>query len=433
MWADDTPDHPMTALVEVAYTGSLDRGRFEPALQMALREHPLLQSIVESDGNRPRWKRLDNASPPVFWGDEDEALQYPQRSEYLDLTREIGVRVWVRAGASAGRVVFQIHHACADGLGVTNFVFDVFRAYAHLAGDPIAPPARDATLLASRDRFYRRPLFGRLKMLVWAGLHMVTWLGSRPISLATRTHEPSPQAPMETIRHQVFERAELDLLLAVAHEANVTLNDLLLRDLFVALADRNGDRAASDECLCLCMPVNLRTPSDARMPATNKMTMTFLRRSPQDCGNAASLLQNIHEETNGIKRSRRGLRLIEVLRLALALRGKVPQRLLAKSSFATAVLSNLGRIGERDTGLPTDEDGRPLCGDVTIERVVTAPNGRPGTAVVIVVLTYAGQLTLSLRFDPTVLAPGDADRLLEDYVRQLRLTAAENRMACAVG
>lgn len=433
MWADDTPDHPMTALFEVAYSGCLDRAMFESALRRALREHPLLQSIVETDGKRPCWRTIEDAAPPVFWDREHEPLHYPGGSEYLELTREIGLRVWVRSGSIAGRVVFQIHHACADGLGVTNFVFDVFRAYAHLAGDPIAPPERNATLLKSRDRFYRRPLVGRLRMLVWAGLHMVTWLGSRPVSLATRAVQPSPQAPMETIRYQILERSEMELLLAVAHAEDVTLNDLLLRDLFAVLADRRGDCAAGDECLCLCMPVNLRTPSDAHMPATNKMTMTFLRRSLKDCAIAKSLLQNIRQETTGIKRSRRGLRLIEVLRFALALRGKVPQRLLAKSSYATAVLSNLGRIGGCETGLPTDEDGRLCCGDVTIDRVVTAPNARPGTAVVIVVLTYAGQLTLSLRFDPTVLAPDDADGLLEDYVRQLRLTAAENRLPCAVG
>ena len=178
MWADDSPAHPMTALYEDSFHGTIDRGRFEHAVNCALREHPLLRSHVDATGRRPVWKPAKDAAPWCSWGREDDDLRYPDDVEYIDLTREVGVRYWVRSQADGGRILFQIHHACADGLGVTDFVLDVLRAYANPAAEVNAASLRrDPGLLRSRGRFYRLPFFGPAAMLAWAGLHMVTWIG----------------------------------------------------------------------------------------------------------------------------------------------------------------------------------------------------------------------------------------------------------------
>jgi hypothetical protein len=169
--------------------------------------------------------------------------------------------------------------------------------------------------------------------------------------------------------------------------------------------------------------MNLRDADDATMPAANKMMMSFLRRTPWECSEPAELLRSVHEETTFIKRTRRGVRMLEVLRIAMALTGKIPQKLLAKNSFATAVLSNLGRLTSRGVGLPEDDEGRLVAGGLTIDHIVTAPNGRPGTAAVIVALTYARRLTLSLRYERDTLSEKSAEELLEAYLAQLRETA----------
>src|SRR5690606_4366975 len=123
-----------------------------------------------------------------------------------------------------------------------------------------------------------------------------------------------------------------------------------------------------------------------------------------ECKDADQLLVSVHDETSVIKRTRRGVRLLEVIRLILALRGEIPPRFLAKSSFATAVLSNLGRLEAAAPDFLTDEQGRFECGDITVEKLVTAPNGRPGTPVVLVASTYAARLTIAMRFDPSVVS-----------------------------
>ncbi|MBA3314201.1 MAG: hypothetical protein H0T47_13065 [Planctomycetaceae bacterium] len=426
MWADDSARHPMTALIEIEYSGRLQRSLFEAALSQTLLAHPLLRAVIDDTCRPPRWIVQENASPFLHWDDEFASLEFPNGVEHIDLTAEVGLRVWVRAGEESGRVVLQLHHACTDGVGVTNFVTDFLRAYAALGNGEAVPTLRDHGALEWRDRFYKRPWLGRLKTLYGVATHARTWRRSRPIPLRDEdSGKRRSKRPMDSISHRVLDTPELEGLVKAAHEADVTVNDLMLRDLLQVLAPRCEHRATGvDDCVCVCMPVNLRAPEDAPMPAANKMFMSFLRRTPAQCRDAEGLLRSVREETSYIKRTRRGLRMLEVFRLAMLLRGEVPQALLKKGSFATAVLSNLGRLVGQDVGLPTDEDGRLLASGITVERLITAPNGRPGTAAVFVILTYAGRMIISLRFDPESLSDDSAQELLDAFVERLRATAA---------
>jgi NRPS condensation-like uncharacterized protein len=431
MWADDRPDHPMTALIEVAYSGSLEQTLFETAFADVLAQHPLLRATIDETRKRPRWVVHEDASPRIDWGDEASPLSYPAGREAIDLTREIGVRAWVRTGASGGRVVLQLHHACTDGVGVMQVLCDLLRAYDARSKNAAPQLSRNASLLATRDRFFNRPIWGRTKALLSAAKRTRTWTRERLIPLRedaqcredTQRSEAAAR-PMESILHRELETDETAELLHAARAAGVTANDLLIRDLFQVLAARCRQNIVDEnDCLCVCMPMNLRDAADVRMPAANKMMMSFLRRTPFECSEPDELLRSVHDETTFIKRTRRGVRLLEVIRIMIAVTGKIPPKLLAKNSFATAVLSNLGKLAGRDVGLPTDDAGRLVAGGLTIDRIITAPNGRPGTAAVLVALTYAGRLTLSLRYERDALSEEAAAELLDAFLAQLRETA----------
>jgi hypothetical protein len=424
MWADDAPGHPMTALVEVGYSGRIDRAHFEAALAEVLGQHPLLRALIDGCGRRACWVFPDGARPFLSWGAEDEPLGYPGGAEYIDLAREIGLRVWVRAGDESGRVVLQLHHACTDGIGVMTFLLDLLRAYDRRVSGAGDMPRRDGRLLAERGRFFRRPWLGRLRMLGGLVGSFAAWRLAKPAALSDDgAADRGPTGPMSSILSRSLDEGRLGDLLRAARAADATLNDLLLRDLFLVLREHVRPRTRPGECLCVCMPANLRGPADAALPAANKMAISFLRRPPGDCDDPAGLLRGLRRETLLIKKIRRGIRLIEVVRWAVAVTGAVPHRFLNKR-MATAVLSNLGRVGGPDAGLPADAEGRLLCGGLTIERIVTAPNGRAGTSAVLVVLTYAGRLNVCLWFDRRVLSEASADRLLDDYLARLTEAAA---------
>lgn len=423
MLAEDSANHPMTALLEVRYNGLLKQETFEAALSHTLSQHPLLQSVIDHSKRAPRWRHVPERSPWIDWSNDDTPLAYPAR-EHIDLTREIGLRIWVRNLESDGRIVFQLHHACTDGIGVLNFVLDVLRAYSAIVKRaPHELPIRQQHLLEQRDRFSRFPLLSRIYRLCGSAVRIRSWNRTKPISLSHGAEQPPELAPMEAILHSTLSFDEVEKLLCLARRLKATVNDLLLRDLFIVLekhcevADEQNGR-----CLSVCMPVNLREPTESEMPSSNKMMMTFLNRTSAACREPDSLLQSVSRETIYIKRTRSGVRLLEVMRVALALKGEIPRKLLSKNSFATAVLSNLGRLEGSNERLPTDEQGRILCGDSTIQQIVTAPNGRPGTNVVIVVLTYAGRMSIALRFDPTHLSREAAQRILDNFIRQLQVT-----------
>ena len=84
------------------------------------------------------------------------------------------------------------------------------------------------------------------------------------------------------------------------------------------------------------------------------------------------------------------------------------------------MLSYLGRVLAR-TPLPR-QDGRLVAGNVVLERVGGVPPVRPLTRAAIVVLEYAGEISISLRCDPHLFTPGDTRALLEIYVSQIRAT-----------
>ena len=432
MLAQDTPTHPMIAQIEVLFTGRLKYDLFNASLARTLANHPLLQSLVDNSIRPKRWIVYPEQAPYFDWAELDAPLRYPNDSDFIDLTQEIGTRVWVRAARDRGRLVLQFHHACTDGTGVLEFTLDLLRTYHALESnrDDLIP-ARDRQALRQRDRFHGHTRWGRLRKLAGAALRGRHWTKMKPIPLGDTVAGAATPRPLETIRHQTLAPNELNQLLAAARAEGATLNDLLLRDFFLILSKWGAHHAkTAEDCLCVCMPVNLRLPHEAPMPAANKVMLSFLYRSPADCADAQALLQSLHTETQNIKQTRRGLKILEVLRLVMKIQGRIPAGLLGKSSFATAVLTNLGRINALARDMPSDHDGKIQCGGLTVDRIVTAPNGQMGTPAVIVASTYASRLTIAICHDQSALTREQAEQLLQDYVARLRESAQSQANRC---
>ena len=72
-----------------------------------------------------------------------------------------------------------------------------------------------------------------------------------------------------------------------------SINDLLARDLFLAIDRwrRNANVSAGDDWLRMMIPMNMRRPSDALMPAADVVSTVFLDRRPRDFANPGSLLR----------------------------------------------------------------------------------------------------------------------------------------------
>jgi hypothetical protein len=417
----------MSTLGRLKFSGRLDRSAAEAAFQTAALRHPLLLATIRK-GRRGRleWVAAESGPPRLQWhvGSCDGPFP-PVRG--LDLFAEPGLRGWGIEDGDRGGAVFQIHHACADGVGGLQFIEDFLIAYAEALGGP-APrggaDALDPALLRTRGTF---------GLTAWKGLRILPaqltgllgarqFLMRRPATLLA--HEPSPADPLPAGYPAVLTRRlaaeELRALKLLAVRDGVTLNERLIRDLFIAVNDFQTRHQPAVEAgwLRFSVPVNLREAKDRRLPAANVVSMVFLDRQREQIADPGRLLASVHDELELIRRRRLGLTFIWSLYLLRALPGGLRGMTAGDRCAATCVVSNLGTLLRR-TPLPHQE-GRVVAGNVVLEEMELLAPLRPGTAAAFLVFGYAHALYVTMHYDPRRLTAEQAGDLLDTFERQVR-------------
>jgi hypothetical protein len=222
-----------------------------------------------------------------------------------------------------------------------------------------------------------------------------------------------------------FTNAQFASLLAVARASRVTLNDLLLRDVFVSIHawNRAHDPRPNRELIRIMVPFNLRGPEHSNLPAVNIVGMANLDRRfhwPW-FRNAERLLRGIQLETWFLKTFRVVTCFPSILWVLGSLPGGLHRYLRPDRCLATCVVSNLGRIFV-DTPL-LRPDGKVVAGEITVDTIDTAPPIRGGSGVAMTFYTYAGQLSVSMNYDPHHFHRPTAECLLQRIVAQIEQTA----------
>jgi hypothetical protein len=439
MLAEVQPGYPMCFFVEVRLAGQIDRPAFEGALAETLDRHPLLRShIAVGKGGLPCWVIAADERPEVDWNVEPVNMTCP-RGEGIDLTQQIGLRIWVRQGEAAARVLLQVHHACCDGTGIYRFLGDLLASYGIRTTTEGKPPTLgtiDVAHLRTRKQRSMNSLNAsshRLRSIAFKGLgNLLSRLPApiRPAASAPRDGKRNEDFPGLLCRS--FERDEHRQLRDAAAAQGVWFNDLLLRDLFLTLElwnrhhqpkgywpwSRHGSR-----WLRILMPTDLRGGDDYELPATNLTGCTFLTRNVCDCAKPEQMLQSIREETAEIKKLRSGGAFVDMIYVA----SKKPRLLsfiLSRNvCLATAVLSNPADPSKRFTAQLPRQGGRVICGNLTLEEITGVPPMRPKMRAAFSISKYDRRLTISLRCDPQIFRREDTASLLDLYVKHLRHSA----------
>lgn len=428
MLADDHSDQPMSFFLRLSFWGSLDRNAFQAAIQQTVARHPLFQALVGQVDGIPSWIQAENIAPQILWNDADEPSS--EQAGYLDLAREVGVRVFVSHTEEQARVLFQFHHACTDGMGAVRFIEDLLAIYtAEHSGEGERPRLAPINRSLLRDRgthgVSALGRFLRLPIDALATLGIAQFFFNRPTAIETPakprlTSKPGSQPAFVSRR---ISPEQLAGLRTAAKRDGVTVNDLLIRDLLLAIDAWNArhNPTACGSCLRVSVPVNLRRPSDAAMPATNVVSMVFVDRRVKASTNARRLLKSIRLDTWFIKQFRLALVFTWIIELMHGVRGGFKWLLGGESALATAVLSNLG-VQFDDMPLAYLGD-RVIVGDAMLDAIDFLPPIRTNTNASLGVVTYGGELMISLQYAPQVLTALTADDLLRLYDDQLATTA----------
>lgn len=426
MWVDDYPAYPWNIVFRLPFAGRLEREPLEKAIQTVTSRHPISTARVRKGWTqRVYWESpgTNSAPPPLHWNDKEfgttptlSALQ-PAQGESLELfvrTREDESELWV-----------HVHHLAADGGGMLLMIDELLQVYAaNVAGRPVDLPSLDPHRLKNRGK-NGLSAFGLLRLMpkLCVGLKGIRqFLQRRPVPIVP--HEPTPRdqpTPRDfpLLRTHTLTADETTALRDHARTVGVTLNDLLLRDLFLALhAQRRRRGLNGDDWLRLAVPLDMRTPADAAMPAANIVSMIFLDRRPSDTDDPAALLRSVQDEMQLIKRNHLGLIYLLVLGFTDLL-PNVMQWLAGRQKFTcSTAFSNLMRPFE-NSPLPRDDAGYLRVGAATLRSLEFYPPLRPYTCVTYAAATYSGRLTLNMAADPRVLSPTDADDLLGEYVARV--------------
>ncbi len=431
---EDRPAYPWSCFLRLRFSGQLDRDAFESAVTMALDRHPLLRSKIKKRRfGRLWWEVVDHPQPFIQWRNGPLEDGFPTAT-HLSLFDEIGIRFDVARDDSQSDLMIQWHHACCDGAGIFQFVNDLLIAYALVQGkasDWLELPVLDPNRLPERGK-YGLTVSRFLRMLPkqMTGLAGVRqFLTRSPMPIVPHEIRPDDEPPPEgypAVLSWTFDAEKTAQLRKVARGQKVMMNDLMTRDLFLALATwRSQQNLTDDRWLRMSVPVSLRLADNRRLSAANVVSLVFLDRRDGDCVDEERLLQSIHEEMGLIKRLHLGLTFIFWLHVRRHLPGGLKRQARRGKCDISCVFTNLGRVLARSP-LPK-RSGRIVSGNVTLERVEGAAPIRPHLCASFAVVLYARELTVNLHYDPRVILQDQATSLLDTFVQRIRTSINANR------
>jgi len=429
MLCDDRPAYPMTIVFRLRFSGFLNREALEAALMTAIQRHPLARSTIKRvRRRRPKWIDHPEWRPTVEWHAENNQYGFPPAG-HMDLTQQPGIRFCVVDRDDGHDLVIQVHHSCADGLGMNKLIEDLLIGYALEVGadEETALPELDLQDLRRRGAPGLTPwTFFKMAHKQAVGLGGARdFLMHRPAPLATPAGKidealPPPVFPSPLVRE--LDAADTERILATSKSLEVTANDLLVRDLFLAVgAWRKKWGVGSDrDWLRFSIPMSLRTEADERMPMANSVSSVFLDRHADDFLDAENLLDGIHSQMELIKRLQLQYTFILSLGVTRWMPGGIARATRADRCQLTCWMSNLGRVLAR-TPLPR-RDGRIVAGDVELESVDYVIPLRPHVNAAFCAYTYAGRLRILMQFDTRSITDEQAEDLLATYVGQIQET-----------
>ncbi|MEN6336275.1 MAG: chromosome condensation protein [Phycisphaerales bacterium] len=427
---EDRPAYPWSCFIRLHFTGQLDRAAFETAACRVLRRHPLFCAKARMRGRMHlEWVVQDDPQPTVTWQSGAVGGAFPAATS-VDLFQEIGIRFHVVSDGRRCDLTLQFHHACCDGVGILAFIDELLIAYALALGavsDGLRLPPLEPERLIRRDKFGLtfgkrvRMAPGRLLGLDGAAKFLLR----SPATIVP--HQPCeddgpPPPGYPAVLSGVLEPGESSRLRDVAAQHGATLNSLLTRELFLALADwrTRWNVPGADDWLRIMIPINLRTDGDRQLPAASLASFVCLDRRRQDFADRERLLNGIHEQMRAVLQRKLGFTFVSSCRALNLIPGMLRAHIRKPRCQVSTVLTNLGRTFVHSP-LPR-QTGRLVAGNVTLEGLDSVAPIRPYTCASFAATTYADRLTITLHYDPRPLTGPQAADLLDTFLRRLRTT-----------
>lgn len=424
MVLEDREDYPLVFGILLTFEGPIDPDAMRDAWQFALGRHPLLRSTIRRQAGEPVWHASASG-----WGELAVAAagSGPAPDRLRVSLQETGGLAGVLSATTTGwELQLLFHHACCDGHGARMFLQDLVLAYLVLRGASHRADPFFRADIAHLDRRGEFSSVSRLENAAWLRLYKTSlFVLRRPRPIAAGI-PPTPARKSGTttavgVCFHTFSAEQVARMDKVRQRYGATFNDLAVAMLFNVLGDwQRAHSVAPRSRVRIAIPADLRTREDEQMPATNRYTYFFLDRCVNECGDWVSILSDVQRELNEQRRVGTGLDFLNGLRWVARHERLLEWIVRSGSCFSTAVLTNLGDPSRRlRKRLHVDEEGfmwldKARCTDIQIH----SPPLRPGTGWGIGVSEYAGRMSITFRYDTTMMTPAAAEGVLRRYVSE---------------
>ena len=428
MFVDDRPAHPMTFVVQLRMSGTLDREAFTDAVHSSLTRHPLLTAIIgPGKGGKDCWIKARDPQPFLNWGLISDPIDFPE-GEYINLRKETGLRIFVRHDNESIVVTAQFHHAVCDGIGSYQYLGDLLYEYAIRTGATELPTPVDLPYRRLKDR--GRVSYDMSNFLRPDGKPQRMW--DEALKFMRRSNvalkpdqQPAPtfHASFPSIESHEFDKQQYKALRHAAQANGQIINDLLVEKFFLTLSqwESKAPWFSQRRHVCVMMPLNLREPTDNDISACNAVSQSFVRYHRRDLKDGTKFRNALGQELRRLKHDRTRIRFMHLMAGAHYFYPKTLQFCMNfKKCLATAILSNTGDPTKQFLTNFPKENGQLRCGNLLLTDVAGVPPLRPGTNATISIFTYRRVLKICVRCDPNQFSRQDTRKLLQLYIENIQ-------------
>jgi NRPS condensation-like uncharacterized protein len=331
----------------------------------------------------------------------------------FDITRQTPLKVLLIRNTGSSHLIFYVHHAATDGLGLIFFIQTLIQSYE----DIFYQRKKGSTDTVDYSVISKPDIVFRLKHL--SPKHLFPFLKYNGLA---KKEPPQPLCPREkdggTKTFAALSRElspqQFTQIKASAKRHGVTINTYLLAAMFQAIKKWNQQWTSTPERIYISVPLNLRAPEERTLG--NMVSGFYLPCRSEIIDDKTQLLRMIREEqVSAMELARQSVNLTSLLNLIPL---SVKERMFkhrASSVGPTITISNMG------TCLPnphhTDEEGFHYMGPARISTIGIIAH--PVLWPQVDVLTYNDRMLITLAAFRSHFPVETAEKFLQCFIQEL--------------